>query len=99
MDDSNSLESAPESVLDLIARSSRDRERTENIVKLIAASGKAVALTLIGISAVLGAGTLIFGQSSGAVFFIDGVLMFKAFMTAARNVTERRSSTVQREKQ
>jgi len=95
----SSLESAPESALDLINRVSRDRHRAENIVKLIEASGKAVALPLIGVSVVLGAGTLIFGQSSGVLFLIGGVLMSRAFTTAGRNVTKRRTSTARRGKQ
>jgi hypothetical protein len=68
-------------------------------VKLIEASGKAVALTLIGMSVVLGAGVLIFGQSSGALFLVGGVLMSRVVMTATRSVTERRTSTAQRQKQ
>jgi hypothetical protein len=94
----SSLESAPESTLDLINRISRDCHRAENVVKFIEASGKAVALPLIGVSAVLGAGTLIFGQSAGVLFLIGGVLISRAFTTAGRNVTKRRTSTARRGK-
>jgi hypothetical protein len=92
----SSLESAPESALDLINRVSRDCHRAENVVKLIEASGRAIALPLIGVSVVLGAGTLIFGQSFGVLFLIGGVLLSRAFTTAGRKVTTRRTSTARR---